>query len=74
MNADRYEIEPRPEALGGGWKLHVFGKDPETGESLEIGGGVFPVQLGQDPQDAYTDALETAQNWMAVDGAMESAL
>lgn len=69
MNADRYEIVPRPDALGGGWRLHVFGKDPESGETIEIGGGVFPVLEGQDSRDVYADALETAQTWLAVDEA-----
>ncbi len=71
MIAERYEIEPRPVALGGGWRLHVFGYDLETGESVEMGGGVFPVQLGEDPKDAYADAIETAQSWLAVDGAID---
>jgi hypothetical protein len=38
-----YEILPRPEHLGGGWKLTLI----EDGE--EAGGGVFPVPE-DDPQ------------------------
>ena len=64
MNADRYEIEPRPAALGGGWRLRLFCLDPETGESIEVGGGVFPVAAGEDDKDAYRDAMETAQECM----------
>jgi hypothetical protein len=38
----RYEIEPRPAALGGGVRLYLYGPDQETGEEIELGGGVFP--------------------------------
>lgn len=39
-----YEIVPRPDDLGGGWKLTFL----EDGQ--EAGGGVFPVPK-EDPQD-----------------------
>ena len=37
----RFEVEPRPAALGGGWRLHLIAADPETGAEIEAGGGVF---------------------------------
>jgi hypothetical protein len=42
-----YEIEPRPESLGGGWRLRLLEDDEE------VGGGVFP-------DDEYQDAVDTA--------------
>lgn len=48
-----YEINPRPESLGGGWKLRLL----DDGE--EVGGGVF------EPGDnGYCDALGTAHLWL----------
>ena len=69
MKPDRYEIVPRPSAVGGGWRLHLIGRDPETGQELELGGGVFPVQDGQDDADAYNDAMQTGQDWLHIDGS-----
>jgi hypothetical protein len=40
-----YQIDPRPEALGGGWSLKLF----EDGE--EMGGGVFPPVPNPEEQD-----------------------
>ena len=63
-----YEIEPRPAAVGEGWRLHLYERDPETGGAIEVGGGVFPVeaylkdQQGSQAKAAYADALENAQN------------
>jgi hypothetical protein len=37
MTRSRYEVEPRPLDLGGGFPLRLF-KDGE-----EVGGGVFPL-------------------------------
>ncbi len=48
-----YEINPRPENLGGGWKLQLF----EDGE--EVGGGVF-----KPGDNGYCDALGTAHLWL----------
>jgi len=62
--SDRYEIEPRPNAVGGGWRLRLFGKDLETGQDVEMGGGVFPVEEGQDDKDAYAEAMLTGQEWV----------
>ena len=44
-----YEITPRPDNLGGGWRLRLL----EDGE--EVGGGVFP------PVDSIEDAKEALQ-------------
>ncbi len=61
----RYEIEPRPAALGGGWRLHLIAEDPETGAEIEAGGGVFPdVTELEDGDDPYTAAMEAGQAWM----------
>ena len=64
--AYRYEIEPRPAELGGGWRLRLF-----AGEK-EMGGGVFPpAYYGPDcdsdaaEQAAYADAWTTGKNWLA---------
>lgn len=58
-----YEISPRSDALGGGWRLQLL----EDGE--EVGGGVFPPVEGQeDPetalQAAFDEATDTAFDWM----------
>ncbi len=42
-----YEIEPRPTALAGDDRLYLYGPDPETGEEIELGGGVFPSGAGR---------------------------
>lgn len=55
-----YQIDPRPEALGGGWRLHLL----EDGE--EVGGGVFPpVPTPDEPEfdRAYQDALDEGEDW-----------
>lgn len=49
-----YEVNPRPESVGGGWHLRLL----EDGE--EIGGGAFPAG-----DEGYLDALETAPDWLA---------
>ncbi len=68
-----YEIEPRPAAVGEGWRLHLYERDPETGGAIEVGGGVFPVEAYLKNQQgskelaskaAYADAMENAQEWM----------
>lgn len=58
-----YEIKPRTDDLGGGWRLHLL----ENG--VEMGGGVFPPVEGiedaeQAKQAAYNDALEEACHWL----------
>jgi hypothetical protein len=52
MERERYEIEPRPEELGGGWRLHFIGRDMETGEEGEVDSGVVPVEIGKDEKAA----------------------
>ncbi len=64
MRSDRYEIEPRPLPMGGGWRIRFFGRDLETGQEIEMGGGVFPVEDGQDEKDAYADAMQTGKEWL----------
>jgi hypothetical protein len=44
MTGYRYQIDPRPAELGGGWNLKLFQDD------LEVGGSVFPVNADADPQ------------------------
>lgn len=56
-----YEITPRPDALGGGWKLRLL----ENGE--EMGGGVFPSGIGDAKealQSAFEDAEAEAYTWL----------
>ena len=64
MKCERYEIEPRPLPVGGGWRIHFFGRDLETGQEIETGGGVIPIEDGQDEKDTYADAIQTGQQWL----------
>lgn len=57
-----FEIEPRPEALGGGWRLRLLHG------SEEIGGGVFPAGEGD---DGYQEAYETGLEWVETRPAEE---
>lgn len=52
-----YEILPRPDNLGGGWRLRLL----EDGE--EVGGGVFPPvkEPGITREDALADAFADAE-------------
>ena len=55
-----YQIDPRPQELGGGWNLKLF----EGGE--EMGGGVFPLVPNTDGTDfdaAYQDATDEGEAW-----------
>lgn len=57
----RFEIEPRSEAVGGGWRLRCL----ELGE--EVMGGVFPCPPGANDEakkEAYSDALAQANEWL----------
>ena len=65
MEPLRYEIEPRPAALGGGWRLHFFGHDMETGEEIEMNSGVVPLRGGEDEVSAYADAGWVGDEWLA---------
>jgi hypothetical protein len=62
----RFEIEPRPLALGPGWQLRLLEKAPGCDE-IEVGGGVFPFVINDDQDSkgaAYADALEVADEWL----------
>lgn len=55
-----YEILPRPDHLGSGWRLRLL----ENGE--EVGGGVFPLsddlaEQGISREDALADAFADAE-------------
>ena len=65
MTTYRYEIEPRPLDLGGGYRLRLL----EDGE--EVGGGVFPLDEYPEAEReeagnmAFTDAQSEGTAWMA---------
>lgn len=61
MPEHRFEIEPRPINLGGGWRLRLLEDD------TEVGGGVYPPEpdLGITSDDAHADALEAGETWLA---------
>ena len=51
-SAYSFEVSPRPDAVGGGWKLTLYeGKE-------EMGGGVFPPG-----DDAYSEAYQQGFDW-----------
>lgn len=62
----RFEIEPRAAELGGGWRLRLLQEEPD-GSEIEMGGGVFPPEpeQGISTDDAYADALQTGEDWLA---------
>jgi hypothetical protein len=53
----RYELEPYPVALGGGWRLRLIKNDQE------VGGGVF--SLDPDIETARRDAMEEGEAWLS---------
>lgn len=63
MTTYSYTIEERASELGGGWQLRLLEDDEE------VGGGVFPLEEGLDPDSArkraYRDAQDVAQEWLA---------
>jgi hypothetical protein len=61
----RYDLEPRPAALGGGWRLHLIAEDPETGAEVEVAGGVFPLPAEPEDGDPQSEAVETGEAWLA---------
>jgi hypothetical protein len=67
MKRERLEINPRPAEVGGGWQVRLIGRDEETGEEMDMGGGVVPAVEGEDDKDAYADLLEVGEDWLAVD-------
>lgn len=53
-----YEIKPRPQELGGGWKLRLLDGDTEAG------GGVFPVEQDEAAGiDWWNDMRENQREW-----------
>ena len=66
MSSTRFEIEPRAPELGGGWRLRLLQREHD-GSEIEMGGGVFPPEPEQDinADDAYADALQTGEDWVA---------
>jgi len=72
MKRVRYEIDPRPEVLGGGWRLRLIGLNEESGREEEYGGGVFPVEPGVDEKDAHADALQVGLDWLGEVGVSEA--
>ena len=54
MSDYEYQIEPRPEHLGGGWRLRLL----EFGE--EVGGGIY-----EPGDDGYGEALAEGEDWLA---------
>ncbi len=64
----RYEIEPPPPALGEVWRLYLYEENPETGERVDMGGGVFPVAAygsGEEAsKQAYADVMRNGENWL----------
>jgi hypothetical protein len=61
MTAYSYEIDKRPEELGGGYHLRLF----EDG--LEVGGGVFPPADDTEAAelDAHMEANDEGQYWLS---------
>ncbi|ECV5707781.1 hypothetical protein F2K45_24445 [Salmonella enterica subsp. enterica] len=59
-----HEIAPRPDSLGGGWRLRLL----EDG--VEVGGGVFPPEVTSETsmeaalQAAFEDAESEAHAWL----------
>lgn len=67
MKRERYEINPRPAQIGGGWQLRLIGRDEETGEEIDMGGGVVPAIVDEDDRDGYAELMEVGQDWLAVE-------
>jgi hypothetical protein len=61
----RFEIEPRPSALGPAWRLRLL-EQARGYDEVEVGGGVFPfVANDQDSErEAYAEALQVAEEWL----------
>lgn len=57
MTEYSYQIDPRPETLGGGYRLRLLC------DGVEVGGGVFPADASH--ADAYEEALAEASAWLA---------
>lgn len=60
MTEYEYKLTPRPQAVGGGWRLQLL----EDGE--EVGGGMFPGAVGlQLEDDAYLEAMDQGEEWLS---------
>ncbi|UIF84545.1 hypothetical protein [Cupriavidus sp. UYPR2.512] len=63
MTRYHYDIEPRPLALGGGWRLRLLRDDQE------VGGGAYPADPDLDPLRgmAWFNALTAPERalWLA---------
>ena len=57
-----FEIEPH---APGGRRPATPAPRKEDGEEIEMGGGVFRPEPGSSSDDAYADALETGEDWLA---------
>jgi hypothetical protein len=66
MKHERYEINPRPLNVGGGYQLHLIGRDLETGEEVFLGGAVFPVDAPEEDAEVLGDAMETGEGWVVL--------
>jgi hypothetical protein len=56
-----FENEPRPTAVGGGWRLRFAIWKQVARLSLVA---ASPVEPGEDERDAYADAMQTGREWM----------
>ena len=54
-----YEIEPRPIALGGGWRLRLLDDD-----GSEVGAGAYPITDDITETEAYAEACEVGEAWL----------
>ena len=66
----RYQIDPRPESLGGGWKLKLYE------DEVEVGGGVFPTGDDDDLAGmAWFNELSEAERlyWLNASGSAVAA-
>lgn len=59
-----FEIQPRPVVLGGGWRLRLLERSPD-GNEIELGTGIFPLEHGLNAEDAYAEALQAGEDWLA---------
>lgn len=70
MTTYSYEIDKRPDALGGGYRLRLF----EDGQ--EVGGGVFVPDNDTEPAelDAHMQAEDEAQYWLSTRDRADNTL
>ena len=64
MSKYSYQIDPRPAALGGGWRLRLL-----DGEE-EVGGGIFPpdesIEEAEEAlSNSYADVLDEGEAWLS---------